>query len=315
MKKPRRQAYKEPTLQQFRSFCEVCRLGGYAPAARTLRLSSPAVWEQVQGLERHFEARLFERCGNSMRPTADGERLLGLIQPLLAGMDSAKDALQQQGGALPSQITVASGLRMLFDEITRVAKPFQQRYPTIRLRFLFTGNEEMEPFVLEGKTDVAITVEPTLHGSPVRSVVYETAFTADYLLVTPPNHPLMRKRALHPRDIVQYPLVLRERGAYSRRRVDEVLHRYNLDRAMSVVVETNNGALTLACVRAGMGVGITAGSLRSFLCQGLGVRSLRRWFGAARLVFVWKKGAHTPKVCRELAQTIQAGLEELLSTP
>ena len=40
----RRRSYKDLTLPQLRSFCEVCRLGSYAAAARQLLLTTPAVW-------------------------------------------------------------------------------------------------------------------------------------------------------------------------------------------------------------------------------------------------------------------------------
>src|SRR5947209_3451050 len=71
-----RRIYKEPGLAQFRGFREVCRRGGYAAAARALRLTSPAIWEQVRSLEAYFGARLLERDGAGVRPTTRGRRLL-----------------------------------------------------------------------------------------------------------------------------------------------------------------------------------------------------------------------------------------------
>ena len=58
--RPRR-PYKELSLTQLRSFCAVCQQGGYAAAARGLLLTGPAVWEQLQALERYYGVRLLER--------------------------------------------------------------------------------------------------------------------------------------------------------------------------------------------------------------------------------------------------------------
>src|SRR4051794_38806486 len=86
----KRRPYKDLSLTQLRSFCMVCDRGGYAAAARDLLLTSPAVWEQVRGLERHYGVRLLERDGAGVRPTARGERLLDLVRPVLAGLDATR---------------------------------------------------------------------------------------------------------------------------------------------------------------------------------------------------------------------------------
>ena len=139
-------------------------------------------------------------------------------------------------------------------------------------------------------------------------MTYEPAGEVAFLLVTPPRHPLLRLKALRLDDIVHYPLVLGEPEAYSRHRVQEVLHRHDLTGNAVVAVETSSDEYTLSCVRAGLGVGVTVGTGRGHLYRGLGVRPLRRWFGTARVGFLWKRGAHVPPVQSELADAIRAGL-------
>src|SRR6185295_2146107 len=119
--------------------------------------------------------------------------------------------------------------------------------------------------------------------------------------VLPPRHPLRRASAVRLKHLVRYPLVLGEGAAYSRHRVEEVLHRHRLKGSVQVAVETSSDEYTLACVRAGMGIGITIGAGRGPLFGGLAIRSLRRWFGTARLGFVWRRGAFVSPAQRELA--------------
>lgn len=47
-----------------------------------------------------------------------------------------------------------------------------------------------------------------------------------------------------------------------------------------------------------------SGRDRGHLYRGLGVRSLKRWFGTARLGFLWKRGAFIAPAQRELAKAI-----------
>src|SRR5947209_63672 len=140
----RRRSYKEMSLSQLRSFCEVCRRGGYASAARELLLTSPAVWEQVQALESFYGVALLERHGPGVRPTVHGHRLLELVRPLLAGLDSTREVLQQEDGAIPRQLTLVTNLRVLVEEVSRALCAFRRRYPAVRLCVNYTGIEEVE---------------------------------------------------------------------------------------------------------------------------------------------------------------------------
>ncbi len=307
----KRRPYKDLSLAQLRSFCAVCDRRGYAAAARALLLTSPAVWEQVHGLEAYFGVRLVERDGAGVKPTARGERLLELVRPILAGLDATRDVLQQEAGAAPRQVTLVSNLRVLTEEISRAARRFRDRYPDTALRLFYTGIEEVEPRVLRDEADVTVTLEPGPDRPPPPAVAYEPAGVVSFLLVAPPRHPLMRARALQPGQVVRYPLVLAEPGAYSRHRVQEVLHRHGLTGAAAVAVETSSDEYTLSCVRAGLGVGITVGTGRGHLYDGLGVRPLGRWFGPARIGFLWKRGAHVPPAQRALADAVRASLAEV----
>jgi DNA-binding transcriptional LysR family regulator len=301
-----RHSYKEVSLAQLRSFCEVCQRGGYAAAARELFLTSAAVWKQMQALERHYGVPLLERHGGGVQPTRQGRWLLGTMQRLLAELDSSREVLQQQDGAVPEQINLVTNLRVLAEVISQALGQFRRRYPGVRLRLLYTGIRDVEPRVLQGEADLAFTLEPGPDIPSAQAIVYEPAGEVDYLLILPPRHPLQRQRALHLRHIVRYPLVLGTSELYSRRRVQEILHRHHLAHAMVISVETSSDEYTLSCVRAGLGLGITVGVPRGHLYLGLGVRSLGRWFGAARVGFLWKRGTLVPPVQRELAQTIRS---------
>jgi DNA-binding transcriptional LysR family regulator len=301
--------FKDVTLTQLRSFAEVCRLGGCAPAARQLLLTTPAVWEQMRALERHFAVPLLERRGGAMRPTQQGLRLLHLLGPLLAQLESAKETLRQEQGVVPDQLTFITNLRVLVDEISRGLRVFQRSYPTVRLRVLYTGITDIEPLVTTGEADVAFTLEQAPDSPPSDAVVYEQSAEVDYLLVAPARHPLLKQRNLHIRQIAQYPLVLGEPSAYSRHRVREVFHRFGLLDADRVAVETSSDEYTLSCVRAGLGIGITIGTGHGSFYRGLGVRSLRRWFGVARVGFLWRAGAFVPPAQRALAAAVASSLD------
>jgi LysR family cys regulon transcriptional activator len=301
--------FKDLTLAQLRSFAVVCRLGSYAAAARELLLTSPAVWEQMQGLERHYGCRLLVRRGNGIAATPEGQQLLDMIRPVLAAIDSTRDVVQQRGGAAPAVLTVATNLRVLADEISQALRRFQKQHRSVQLRLIFTGND-VDEWIADGRADVGLTLEPGPDQPSSATVTYEACGEVDYLLVAPRQHPLMRTRSFKLRQIADHPLVLGIAASYSRRRVEEVLHRHDLAGNIQLAVETSSDEYTLTCVRAGLGIGITIGIGQGQLYRGLAVRTLRNWFGTARVGFLWKQGAHllAPQVA--LATSISRSISQ-----
>lgn len=261
----------------------------------------------MKGLERHYGKKLLLRQGNGVVPTADGQQLLAMIRPVLAGLDSTREALLQSGGTRPETLTIAMNLRVLAEEVSQGLRLFQRDNDGVRLHLVFTGNDVPERLE-NGLADVGFTLEPGPEQDYGPTIDYQPAGEVDYLLVMPRRHPLCRVGALRIQHLGQYPLVLGESAAYSRHRVEEVLHRHRLKSEVNVAVETSSDEYTLACVRAGMKIGITIGSGCGPMFGGLAVRSLRRWFGTARLGFVWPRGAFISPAQRELAAAIRKAL-------
>jgi DNA-binding transcriptional LysR family regulator len=206
--------------------------------------------------------------------------------------------------------------RSIFHAAFKLIAPKENGEQTaIRLSVHYTGSDEIEPRVLEGQTDVALTLEPEPSHPTSAGTVYESAGRLDYLLITPPRHELAHTEALHLHEIAKLPLVLGELKAYSRRRVQEVFHRHNLAKELNIAVETSSDEYTISCVRSGMGIGITLGIPRGRLYHGLKIRSLRRWFGMAGIGFLWQGGIHVPPIQREFSSEIQSSICRSTASP
>src|SRR5262245_35681208 len=130
------------SVAQLRTFCEVCRQGGLAAAARRLLLTAPAVWAQMRALERYYGRPLLDRRGSHTFPTADGQHLLELVRPVLAALESSRELVHQRSGAVPERITLITNLRVLAEDISRALAAFKRRHPETRLRVFYTGSVE-----------------------------------------------------------------------------------------------------------------------------------------------------------------------------
>jgi DNA-binding transcriptional LysR family regulator len=96
MAKSHEHRYKELQLGQLRASCAFLRHKSFSEAARALRMSHSAVWQQVRALERQFGATLLQRHGRAWQPSENGQALLELASPILGSVDSLKEAFQQR---------------------------------------------------------------------------------------------------------------------------------------------------------------------------------------------------------------------------
>jgi DNA-binding transcriptional LysR family regulator len=131
---------------------------------------------------------------------------------------------------------------------------------------------------------------------------YEPVYSVDFLAIAPPEHALAKTKRFTLRDLSQHDLVVGSPGTHVRRTLEEAFHRQNLK--PQVAVETDTSAFTIACVQAGMGVGVLAGVASGTLCQNLVVRSLQRQLGQRRIVVMWKRGRQLPQAMHELIQQV-----------
>ena len=272
-------------MQQLQTFQLVYQHRGYAAAARELELSVPTVWQQIQTIQRLYGFPLFEKQGRGISPTPKATKLHELLAELLAGLDSTFE-LVDQAHDQAAPITLVAGVRMMMEEIAAPLFQFHQQWdhPLI----IRQGNDRVaEKMVLSGEADLALALEPG-HDKVSKLVHIEPAYYVDFLAICLKKHPLTSVTKLTLRELVKHELVVTTPGTHGRDALDHALHRERLQAHFAA--ETDNSGFTIACVRAGLGVGILAGRPGGELCRQLEVRSLRRQLGRRQIVFMWKKG-------------------------
>jgi DNA-binding transcriptional LysR family regulator len=299
-------------VQQLRSFCGVCERRSYAAAARELGLSVPTIWEQVRTLEKRTGTTLFVRRGKRIEPTPAAEVLRHSLQSLLTGLDSTFELLREEGGDYPQKLTLVTGARMMLEDLGKPLKQFRDQYPHVCLRLMHDQALAVEQRIMSGEADLALTLEPG-PGLVGRGVCSQRAYPIDYLAVLPRRHPLARKAAASLTELVRYPMIVGHSGTYGRQLLDQALHHEGLLEQMRVVAETDTSAFTIACVRAGMGIGIIAGRSRGILLRDLVTRPLTRQLGQAWIAFVWKRGRRLTTAVQTLMQLVRGMANQVSS--
>ncbi|MEQ9257932.1 MAG: LysR substrate-binding domain-containing protein [Roseovarius sp.] len=231
---------------QLKAFHHVALLGGFSRAAEALRLSQPAISEQVRKLEQDHDVLLFSRENRQVRLTEAGEALFRLTRPYFEAEAQIGEYLSQSGAA------VAGELRVIADaahHVTGLLRRVRARYPqiTITLRGGNTGEilEELRAYNAEIGVIGDAPPGPDMQAVPLGSAEI-IAFAGPGLL--PEGTESLPLEAL-----ARLPLVMREPGSKTRQKVEEAAARLGLKLAPAIVAEGREAVREMVAAGAGVG--------------------------------------------------------------
>jgi DNA-binding transcriptional LysR family regulator len=142
-------------LEGMRVFVAVAELGGFAPAARRLRMSPPAVTRAVAALEERIGARLFQRTTRVVRLTGAGTRFLADTKRILGELEEAESSAAGLHSELRGELSVTSSLMFGRMFVAPVLLDFLGQHPKLTARSVLI--DRVVDLVQEG-FDVAVRI-------------------------------------------------------------------------------------------------------------------------------------------------------------
>jgi DNA-binding transcriptional LysR family regulator len=148
------------SLQQVRCFCAALELGSFTAAAASLRVSQPAVAEQIRKLEQALGADLFVRGGRGVVPTEAGR---AFAEPAVRSLRAIEDAADTVGelNALRSGTTAIG----VFGEpsawrVDELVARFLRRHPDVSLRLVGRNSSAIAERVRRGELEAGVVLLP-----------------------------------------------------------------------------------------------------------------------------------------------------------
>lgn len=123
-----------PPLYPLRAFEATARRMSFTLAAEELSISQSAVSHQVKTLEAYFGVSLFNRTRSALRLTAEGKRLFNACEAAFTHLAQISNDLPDS--ELRGTITLISPPLVFNWWLLPKLRPFRERYPNIRFRFL-----------------------------------------------------------------------------------------------------------------------------------------------------------------------------------
>ena len=297
-------AYKADRLKPLRAFCQVARLGSVSRAAEALYVSQPAVSQQLQALERELGARLFERSGRRLLPTAEGEALYELARPLVDGIDGLPAAFRQQlAGMDAGDLEIAANSSTILYLLPRIVGAFREQHPGVRLRLHNTISADGTDLL---RADTVELVVGSMLDVPA-DLSYVPVYSFQPMLITPRDHPLAGMPRLTLEDISKHGLILPPQRQVTWRLVDLVFQRARVP--YTVTLEVGGWEVIKQYVAMGLGISIV-----SSICLGeadaehLAIRPLDAWFPARTYGVLVRKGKVLSPQARAFVDLIRPDL-------
>jgi DNA-binding transcriptional LysR family regulator len=206
-------------LHHLRLFAAVVEEGGFTNAARSLRLSQPAISKSLNELERQLHVVLIERGGRGVRLTEAGRALYGRARELFGVERVAERELRELRGLKRGTLRVAASTTIATYMLPPILGRFHRRHPSVRIRATSANTRAVLRLLLESRVDVALVEGPVAHNA-----VDVLPWREDELVVIAhPEHPFAKRTDVGVEDLVQETMLVREPGSGTREVAERAL--------------------------------------------------------------------------------------------
>jgi DNA-binding transcriptional LysR family regulator len=147
-------------MQQLRCFCAAVELSSFTAAAETLRVSQPAVAEQIRKMENALGADLFVRAGRGVIPTEAGRAFAEHATRSLQALDDAAGSvgeLTEMRRGVVALGTFSTPAPWGLDELVA---SFLGRHPNMTVRLVGRNSSVIADRVRRGDLEAALVALP-----------------------------------------------------------------------------------------------------------------------------------------------------------
>lgn len=241
----------EVTFRQLQVLREVLRAGSERYAAKALKVSQPAVSQQIKQLEGSLGFPLFLREKNRLTPTHQAWELLRDIDVAFQSLERVGKSIASLRGEDASGIGIAAPGIFCLTLIPRVAKEIRRRDTSCSIHIKSGGYPQTAEHVLNGRADLGISRLPL----DERIFEWSPVATARNVCLFYPGHRFEEKDLVIAEDLIGEALIDIE-PQFSAHQMNINALRY-MGVEPDIAVEFDANGHDAGFVAAGIGVSIT----------------------------------------------------------
>lgn len=190
-------------------FQTVAQRLSFTRAAHELFISQPAVTKHINELEKNTGKPLFNRHGNNISLTREGELLLKYANDILGLYQTLDEELSRLQEVISGEIRIGASTTLAQYILPKILARFKAAYPQIKISLVNNNTRHIEELVLHKKIDIGIiegsALNPLLH--------YDPFFEDEIVLTTRSGNNKIKPGEIKADKIKTIPLVIREAGS------------------------------------------------------------------------------------------------------
>ena len=179
-----------PAVHQLRYFLAVAEDGQFTRAAERLQVAQPSVSAQIRQLEKLLGTPLFHRGPGPVTLTDAGVTLLPIARRVVAELVSIEDEISGLEKLLRGHVAVGATPSLSATLLPSVLGRFHRLHPGVAIRVSEQGSPQLVDELLAGTLDLALAIAPV----QLRGLVSVALAEEELVVVTTPDHPLVRRR-------------------------------------------------------------------------------------------------------------------------
>ena len=246
-------------LRTLRFFVAVAEEQSFTRAAERLSVAQPAVSHQIRSLEKELGEALFERNARSVRLTEAGRVLLPMAGQTLADADRVTAEFASRTALVTGTLVLGTVDGVEHTRLPTLLGAFHRQYPGVAVQLVDGRSAELISRVENGDLDAAVVALPERSlPEGLRSVVM---LEDEIVAVVPAGSPLAGRKNIPIELLSGKTLISYGQDSGLRPRLQSAFDVAGID--FSTRYATNDVALHVALVEAGVGVSLSAGTDRA----------------------------------------------------
>ena len=206
-------------------FIAVAENLSFSKAAVDLNISQPAVTNHIKELEIKFNSNLFERKGNKIYLTHKGKIIYNKYKQIEQQYRELDFEIGQLNNNISGDFIIGASSTISQYLIPKTIASFHKRYPKVNIHLMNGNSFEMEQLLLDSKIDMAL-VENYASQSGIR---YRNFLDDELIVVSGKNCVFSKRKNISKDDLLQIPIVLREKGSGTLEVIKEAFFKQNLN--------------------------------------------------------------------------------------
>ncbi len=230
----------------------VVEFNSYTHAAEHLSLTQPAVTQHIKQLEKELNIKIFNRVGNEIKPTNEGNIAIRYARRIIALYQNMEQSILDEQRNI-TRLTVGITHTAESNAVAEVLGKYSAKNPGTSITIITDAISNLYDMLKNYEVDLAV-VEGKVQDDSINSLLLDTD---SLVLVVSNNHPLAKKSMVTINELKKQPLILRRPSSGTRNLFTAHLESNNMSLdEFNVILEVDNIATIKDLIRRDIGVSI-----------------------------------------------------------